>query len=255
MPRERLVALEGTLNFRDLGGYTAADGRTVRWGSVFRSDGLGRLTDTDHDRVAELGVLTICDLRSDAELETEPSRLPEDGIRVVHAPLTPFRQGQKTLDQKIRDKDIDHVTNDDVVELYLQMAEDHAENIGVVLGTIADREAHAVVFHCAAGKDRTGMMAAMLLDLLGVDDEQILFDYMLTNRYRTEQRLAELEVELAEQGLELDPFRELFVPQQMTLERTLATLRDRYGSIEGFVTGPGALDPRAIADIRELLLV
>jgi protein-tyrosine phosphatase len=254
MPRERLVALDGTLNFRDLGGYAAADGRTVRWESVFRSDGLGRLTDADHDRVAELGVVTICDLRSDIELETEPSRLPADGFRVVHAPLDPFREGQKTLDQKIRDGDIDHVTNDDVVDLYLQMAEDHADSIGQVLAVVADREAHAVVFHCAAGKDRTGMLAAMLLDLLGVDDEQILFDYMLTNRYRTEHRLEELKVELAKQGLELDPFRELFVPQQKTMERTLAVLRDRYGSIEGFVTGPGGLEPDTIADLQDLLL-
>ena len=75
-PSERLVPLDGALNFRDLGGYQADSGRSTRWGCVFRSDGLDQLTDGDLDRLSRLGIRLVCDLRNDREVLDAPSRLP-----------------------------------------------------------------------------------------------------------------------------------------------------------------------------------
>src|SRR3954468_2575471 len=90
---ERLVPLEGTLNFRDLGGYVAEDGRRVRWGKLFRSDGLHALTDADHQLLALIGLRTVYDLRWDSERELQPSRLPAEGVAVRHLAVGEDPQG------------------------------------------------------------------------------------------------------------------------------------------------------------------
>jgi protein-tyrosine phosphatase len=252
---ERRVALDGNLNFRDLGGYPTADGRRVRWGRVYRSDGLHRLSDDDVRILDRLGVSTVCDLRGHPEVRDEPSRLA-DGVVRHHHPMPPSREGEPTLDDRIRAGELARVELEDVVDLYLLMLEDSAPSVGATLERIADGTADggAVVFHCTAGKDRTGILAGLLLSLLGVDDDLILDDYLLTNRYRTEHRLAEIRDDLAARGLEVEPFTALFVPNAETLARTLDGLRSEHGSLERYVTGPAGAAPDVAERLRSSLL-
>jgi protein-tyrosine phosphatase len=250
---ERLVPLEGTLNFRDLGGYRTGDGRRVRWGRVFRSDGLGSLTAADHAVLERLGVRTVCDLRADTEHEAHPSHLPGTAERVSCA-VAPARPGQRTLDERIIAGELASLSVDDVVDLYLLMLDEYAPSFGRTLELIA-RADEPIVFHCAAGKDRTGIVAALLLALLGVPDDEIFDDYMLTKRYRSERRVDELRAWLAEHRLELEPFTALYIPQRDTIARTLEALRREHGTVDDFLVGPARARPDVPERLRQRLLV
>lgn len=168
---KRLVDLTGCLNFRDLGGYPAAGGRRVRWRQIFRSDGLHRLTGDDVARLRdEVGLGCVIDLRSTAELRSEGRGLLEaHPLRFHHLPLFDA-VGTDTKEQAARM---------DLTDRYVLMAEFAREPIGRVIATLADAETPAV-FHCAAGKDRTGVISAILLSLLDVADDVIVADYAAT---------------------------------------------------------------------------
>lgn len=166
----RTIELAGCLNFRDLGGYPTADGRMVRWRQVFRSDALHHLTEADVRHLRdELGIAEVIDLRSSAEVYGGgPGALASEAIRIHHLPL---------LDGEVpRSPGAFELTLSD---RYVLLAEFAKTAIGRVIAALAAAEAPAV-YHCAAGKDRTGVVSAVLLGLLGVPDEIIIADYAAT---------------------------------------------------------------------------
>lgn len=168
---QRLIVLEGAGNFRDLGGYPAAGGRWVRWRRLFRSDALHRLTGADVLRLRhEIGLRAVIDLRSTAELRADGRGLLEaHPVRFHHVPLfdgAPVEAQSQAAGLTLADR-------------YVLLAEFARPAIGRVLALLADAP-EPVVFHCAAGKDRTGVVAAIVLTLLGVDDEAIVADYTAT---------------------------------------------------------------------------
>jgi protein-tyrosine phosphatase len=251
---ERLVPLDGTMNFRDLGGYVGADGRSVRWGRVYRSDALAQLSDSDHVTLATLGLATILDVRGPRETEAQPPRLPVDGsIAWVEAPIAAEVEGSPSIDSQIRRREISSYGVEDMVGLYVTLVCEAASSVGTVFDALTATDQPAV-FHCAAGKDRTGMIAAMLLEVLGVGEDDVLDDYELTNRYRTGARLAALREELEPLGIDLDPFMDFFRPNRLTMVGALATLRTEYGSIEAFLVGPAGARPDTVERLRGRLL-
>ncbi len=166
----RAVQLDGVHNFRDLGGYPALGGRT-RWGLVYRADGLGRLTPADVSILRTRGLGTVIDLRTDAELAAR-GRYPVEQHPVAfhHLPV---------LDQTWRAENVPEIDNahDFLLWAYRDMLRVGSDKIADALRLIAAPDMTPVVFHCAAGKDRTGLVAAMLLAVLGVPDDFIAADY------------------------------------------------------------------------------
>ena len=167
---ERFVNLEASHNFRDLGGYPTRDGRVTKWGEVFRADALFNLTTTDLAKVTELGINTIIDLRSADELETR-GRFPSDrhDAEVHHFPV---------LDVPWSDDDVPDFEDpvDFLLWAYPEMFQKGGHQLAAAVNTIANSPGPAV-FHCAAGKDRTGLVALLILGSLGVDDEVIIADF------------------------------------------------------------------------------
>jgi protein-tyrosine phosphatase len=246
MPRQmpRLIDLEGCLNFRDLGGYPAADGRSVRWRRVFRSDALHLLTFRDVARIRdELGVRDVIDLRSSAELRSEGQGPLEHEVRFHHVPL---------FDAEVRSEDGDRVAQITLADRYVFLAELAGERIARVVHLVADADTPAV-YHCAAGKDRTGVISALLLGLLGVPDEVIVADYVATreNLDAIVDRLRSLEGYRA--MLDALPPDTMHADPETMLE-FLARLRDRYGTIEDYARRAG-LPADAIDRLRDRLLV
>jgi protein-tyrosine phosphatase len=260
---ERLVPLEGTLNFRDLGGYRTADGRQVRWGRVFRSDALGTLTDADLTYLEHLGVRLICDFRDDLETQRAPSRVPDHpDLRIERFPIgaggdtnNVSADRQDGLTDLVLAGKLGEVSAEMLGDFYVGMLESRSEPLVSVLERVADPANHPLVFHCTAGKDRTGVLAAMLLSVLGVGRETILDDYELTDRYRTPHRLAEVGPRLAAKGVDLDKVRALFSAQRAVLARTLDTIDARYGSVPAFLTGEAGMEPATLDRLRDHLLV
>jgi protein-tyrosine phosphatase len=240
---QRRIELEGCLNFRDLGGYPTADGRRVRWRRVFRSDGLHTVSVTDVQHLRdEIGLGDIIDLRSSAELHSEGrGPLAEEPIRFHHVPLF---DGDMTASRA-------QVEQVDLADRYFLMAEYAGERIAAVIRTIAESGAPAV-FHCAAGKDRTGVISAIILGLLDVPDDVVVADYAAT-----QENLEAITSRL----MALDGYRrvlELLPPDTMhanpeTMIALLTRLREKYGGIGDYARAMG-LAPDTVDRLRAGLL-
>ena len=174
----RFVHLEGASNFRDLGGYETADGRRVRWGSVYRSDELTDLTDADVRFIGEMGLQVVCDLRRASRRETDPDRLPTQDPPAVLALDISAASGTGGSP----------ISEWGDAEAASRFADGYARRIrragslyGEMLDELADQGNRPFLFHCQGGKDRAGTAAALLLLALGVSEDTVLEDYLLTN--------------------------------------------------------------------------
>jgi protein-tyrosine phosphatase len=251
----RLVALEGALNWRDLGGYRAADGLVTRWGRVYRSDGLDRLTDADLTLVEELGIKLVVDFRVDREVDENPSRLPDHPLlRRQRLPIGGDEVEGRTVLETILAGDVRIFTVDEMAAVYERLLEDFASSFGQVIDDAADPANHPMVFHCTAGKDRTGLMAMLLLGALGVADQDIVVDYELTTHYRSNKRIEVLRPELEKHGVDVELVRPFLTAQAPVMAATLQMLEDRHGSVEGFLLGVGGVAPATLDRLRQEML-
>jgi protein-tyrosine phosphatase len=170
---DRHIPFDAVFNFRDLGGYPAADGRTVRWRRLFRADGLNRLHAEEVERFAELEVETVVDLRTLDEAESG-GRFPT-GVREVayhHLPMFDV-----IPDWPADDGDAASY----LAARYVEMFTSGRRAVAATFALLGEEGSYPLVFHCAAGKDRTGIMAALVLELLGVADDVIAADYALSH--------------------------------------------------------------------------
>lgn len=254
-PEKRFVSLPGAFNVRDIGGYTTTDGKQVRWGQVYRSGTLSNLTDEGVAQLAALNLQTICDLRTTHEVDNMPSRLPQT-IRYAHLPMHEQGEGRGRVLWTLMLRP--HRISELVLYGYMTlMLEKRAHLLADILRRMADPANRPILLHCTAGKDRTGLAIALLLSLLGVPDEAILADFSLSNLFYEEvRRTIEKDAErLAVFGIRAKNLWPLLVADPATLRAALAHVRERYGSVEGYVRGRGGLEEATIQQLRMELLV
>ena len=171
-PRTRRLEFEALFNFRDLGGYTTADGSHTRWGSVFRADGLHRATPGDLRRLEAIGITTVVDLRTGHERVDDGSFDAEHpSIDYRHSPI---------FDDLTGDDRPNRESENYLAELYVRMIAAKGDRLVGAVRAIVDAPG-PVVFHCTAGKDRTGVVAALMLSAVGVADDTIAQDYALSH--------------------------------------------------------------------------
>ncbi|MFF2108353.1 tyrosine-protein phosphatase [Rhodococcus koreensis] len=163
----RRLILNGTYNFRDLGGFAAADGAITRWNKLFRSDALHRLDDAARVALRERSLALVIDLREQQELDEAPSALTGVGHRVLHLPVY-----EGTLD-------LDNV-NFDLAVVYREMVGRYGARLTRAVRAIAASGDDPTIVHCTAGKDRTGIVVALTLAAVGVDKRDIVADYAMT---------------------------------------------------------------------------
>jgi len=241
-----VVPLEGGSNFRDLGGHRTADGATVRRGSVFRSAHLGGLTETDRTALGRLGVKTIVDLRGVSEAAETPHLIEGLACKVVGAHIEP------QLGEKLRGAVESGAATPFLV---MQFLTDHyrdyprrcAPGFRTLFTTLSDGTHRPLVFHCTAGKDRTGFASALLLSLLGVPWDDVMEDYLRTNELWTGHigRYPELDI---------DTRAAIIEARRPYLEAAFDVVRTDYGSAEAFAEKALGLDAKARERLRADLL-
>ena len=238
----RHVAHDLVFNLRDLGGYHTADGRTTRWGRLFRGDGLHRLGAAD---VAALGLVTVLDLRTEREV-AERGRLDAEGLDWHHLPVL-----RETWDPSWATPDVTPARF--LADRYLVMLAEGEEALGRALQVLADAHRLPAAFHCAAGKDRTGVLAALVLSLLGVDDDTIAADYGLS-RLGMDRLVEWVRVTYPERldTMADQPKAFLEAPDE-AMHLFLADLRDRHGSVAAYAASVGA-GPEVVDALRGNLL-
>jgi len=253
----RQIPLRGSTNFRDLGGYATADGRQLRWGRVFRSDSPARLTDADLADIAKLGLRVVCDLRRDDERADAPSRLAGDlpgeaTPEVLHLSAGP-RGHSGVLRQMLED---DATT---AADLHANMCGLYSaypiENRDVWAELMARLIAEDVplLFHCAAGKDRTGFAAALVLSAVAVPRETIFEDYALTNElWRPVLRETGEEIGMPRFTPEVSDVLLRAHPEY--LQAAFDSIEREFGDVAAYLRTGLDLDDADLARLRALLL-
>ena len=232
----RHIKFESVLNFRDLGGYRTGEGQMLSWRRLFRSGELHHMTERDITRLKEeIRLRSVIDLRRPTRLQQfGVGRLNEVGVKYYNIPLI-------TLSDSDRDKErviFKDFSNQGEVYLYRIRHEEFGIRVVEALEIIAEPDNHPLVFHCNAGKDRTGVLAAIVLGILGVTDEDIVEDYALTALYMKEAISRwNNDPEMAEVLKTLPEYRLAAPPESMAL--FLSTLNREYGSARGYVEAHG----------------
>ena len=241
---DRHLDCDGVFNLRDLGGYPTVDGRSVRWRTVFRGDGLHRAHDP-LGPVRATSCRTVIDLRTVGE-RTAGFVLCDD-VESLHLPLLLETWDRQALALGSPDP------VDFLVERYLEMAENGGGGIASILETLARPTRLPAVFHCSAGKDRTGVVAALLLATLGVEDRHIADDYHLSAR-AIDRIVASYDVPVAGDAVAMVAVPPAFLacPPEAILG-FLDRLRERHGSTDGYLASIGIGGP-TLAALRDALL-
>lgn len=241
----RRLEWAGVLNVRDLGGVPLPDGTETRFGELVRADNIRHMDDEGWRALADHGVTRIVDLRWPEELEDDPPR--DVDIDVVNVPLF------GVLDPNFDDPIDDYVPSGDAAGyfgwMYERSWEEHRSEIAEALAAIADAPAGVTLFHCFAGKDRTGLVAALLLRLAGASIEEVAADYALSGQnWEADRRwVAEAPTDEVRRRREL----RIQAPEH-AMANALRLLDERYGDVESYL-GQAGLDEERVARLRQRL--
>lgn len=245
---DRLISLHAVHNFRDLGGYPTEDGRVTRWRTMYRADGLQRLVGDDLEAVRTLGLRTVVDLRTTGELE-ERGRFPEAEHPVDFHHLSVMDSTWMNSDPPTFDTDVEFLH-----WAYSSMLSTGTESLASAIRVLAAPGALPGVFHCAAGKDRTGVLAMLLLGSVGVPHDYITADYALTAA-GMERLRAWARVEHADTVDRMNSVPSAFfaaLPEAM--EMVIADICAEHGDIRGYVRDIG-IDGDVIEALTAALVV
>ena len=236
--------LQGASNFRDVGGYRNAEGRHVRRGQVFRSDHLAGLTDDDRVRLQSLGIAHSLDFRGAAECAATPYAIP--GVQRVALTIEPtvIARLQALVAQGV--VPTTEETVDLMRETYRDFVNHNAATFGRFLKHLLEQPTPQV-FHCTAGKDRTGFAAALLLSALGVDRPTIEHDYLLTNQ------LYKRDARMEGQG-HPHVMKVLWQVQPEFLHAAFEAVDAQHGGMRDYLHGAIGLSPQEMAALQRLML-
>jgi protein-tyrosine phosphatase len=213
--------MEGAFNVRDLGGYDAADHKTVKWGKVFRSGDLNQLTDEDLETLASIPLKTYIDFRDSAEIAAAPDKRPSS---LVHEYLLPIETGSIIDMMKITAENASGL----LVEGNKSFVRNNQDVYREFFRIMMDDDNAPLLFHCSAGKDRTGYGAALFLASLGVDRETIIQDYLLSAQYVKEKYAKEVE--------KYPVMEPLMTVKREYIEAAFEVIDKEYGGMENYLT-------------------
>lgn len=252
---ERSLPLVGGHNFRDLGGYAVSHGGQVAWRKVFRSGTLANLTAGDHDVLSSLGIRFICDLRTNRERTAFPTRWMQDHAIEIWSRDYDHSSADFAAALEGIDPNLD-AARALVKDFYRRLPYEQSSAYAELMRRLALGQV-PLLFHCSAGKDRTGIFGAILLDLLGVERHTVIEDYVLSNdqyeqlvdMFARDRHIHDLE------QLEPERYEPLLLADPAYLQATFAFLEETHGNTEKYVHDVLGISSGEIAAIRALLVV
>ncbi len=261
---DRIVV--ATANLRDVGGVVTADGSMVRRGQLFRGGYLSELTADELATLTDLGLQTIVDLRRPAEVEMRPN--PElTGVTQIPVSVSIDDNEFAVIAANITDPTMGERALGIAEEYYRQAVVSRLEVYRIAVGIAVEDRHRPLLFHCTAGKDRTGIVAALLLKMLGVADDIVIADYVLTNEVRREwfaiRELQHREQIAAHREIDIDDVdddhlrtsRAVFLAHPEYIRATLASVVENFRDWDTFAERGLGLDPGRLHNFRRALLV
>ena len=245
---DREIHLEGTTNTRDIGGYQTSDLRTLRWGQIIRSENLSRLTASDFQKLEEIGVKTVIDLRTVREHDKAPTVwLGDNPPQFHHFPVGDAHNDWFKAQRKImrRNSFTEEQALEHMVEGYRMIAEVGPPSYQKLMDVVLDQSNWPILIHCNAGKDRAGVAVTLILEALGVDRDTIMEEFLLTNEIgRSEKKSVLLANESKKysrngRGPSASAWYPIVGVQAEMLETFYASVTEQYGSMDAFLTELG----------------
>lgn len=262
---ERHIELDGQSNFRDVGGYETADGRSIKWGVVYRSGELHKLSDTDVEKLDSLGIKAVANFLTEREIKSRGhDRLP-DGVREIPLPMEAGNMGDlaAVVSEARGTGDFSKVPAEFNPEIHRLLITEARDYYARLLRELADPANRPMVYHCSHGVHRTGTATAILLSALGVPWETVREDYLLSNKYRHEEinrRINELQL-LAADTLLVEPeqvdmtnIKAFYILQPEYIDASLDEAVKKYGSMENYIRQGLGITDTELANLREQLL-
>ncbi len=252
----RKLSFDGADNFRDLGGYQTTDGRTVKWGLVYRSDALSDLSQEDRAFMQRLGIATVVDFRTPYEKQEDPDQLPAS-VHYVERPVDVEGTAVKQLMETITSGELEGFNARQVlIDANRGFVRSFTPVFGAHLKSLIEPNTLPVVAHCTGGKDRAGFAAALTLLALGVPEQTVIEDFLKTNTY-TEDKI-EKYVWMIRLGsfFKTDPdlIRPLLGVEEVYIQTAIDTIKQDYGSIEAYLMQGVGMSEADLAKLRSRLL-
>jgi protein-tyrosine phosphatase len=261
----RQIALDGQSNFRDIGGYTTVDGRSVKWGEVYRSGELQKLSDKDVAKLDALNVKSVANFLTEGEIKSRgQDRLPQ-GTREIPLPMEAGNMGDlaAVIEEARQTGDFSKVPVELNPEIHRLLIDEGREYYAALLREIADPANRPIVYHCSHGVHRTGTATAILLSALGVPWDTVREDYLLSNKYRKneiDRRVDELQIAAAKtfttepEQVDMTNIKAFYILQPEYIDASLDEAVKRYGSIENYIHDGLGITDQELASLREQLL-
>jgi len=251
----RWLRFSGTKNFRDLGGYQTVDGRNVRWGVLYRSDSLHKLTSADMRRITALNLSRVIDFRAEYEVQREPDILPE-GIRLVNLSMedSSTKVWHEARDEMVKNmKTLDPAAY--MIQTNVELATKFTPGYRQFYHEVLAANGSPILFHCAARKYRTGFAAATLLRILGAPQEVIVQDYLLTNQYLLGAYKWNLLLAGVLKGSQFaNGIRGFMKADERYLSAAFDALEKEHGSFENYVRDGLGLSEHDVERLKKLYL-
>jgi protein-tyrosine phosphatase len=236
----RVIPLQGAQNFRDIGGYRTADGRRVKWGLIYRSADLSKLTEADLAILNSLGVQTVFDLRSTSERRSAPDVFAGRSITVTLDYEINTQAISSALRSRPTAESLRSALSTTYPVLLTSLQPEYRQLFNELLGG-----KDATIYHCTAGKDRTGMATALILSALGVPRETIFADYLMSNRFyhpaANATPMGGLPPELSAVLMSVD---------ESYLQAFFDSIDAQYGSVDNYLDKALGVDAAKIARLR-----
>lgn len=229
---KRHVILEGGSNFRDLGGYATTDGHSLKWGKIYRSADISKLTQNDLELIQKRRIQTVVDLRGHQEQALSPDRL-NPGTEYILCPAGSDNLGSwmKTV-SKLKGNAGDSL----MIAYYSNIDSLAARYMPMFDKLLKMSSQQGLVFHCSAGKDRTGIAATLLLTALGVPDETIMNDYLASNYYRLSANTQAVKGMVSTMHIDRQVAESMMQVKPTYLVATINKIKKQYGSINNYLT-------------------
>ena len=257
-PQWRHLPVQGAPNFRDLGGYVTVDGRPVKWGLLYRSGALNKLDAGDQAYLERLGLKRIVDFRAPDEVEDAPDRLqPPLAAAVLHLPIGFKGLNVRQFNKRILHGDTAGLHFDTLlVDANQAMVRQFSPVFRDWLHGLVTDEGSPQLFHCTAGKDRTGFAAAVLLLSLGVPKDTVMQDYLASNAYLEAANARSMRMIRVFSLFRTDPdsVRPVMIVEPRYLDAAFDAMQQDYGSIDGYLRQALGVDDALREQLRQRFL-
>ena len=244
----REIKLQGAVNFRDIGGYPTKDGKKVKMGLLYRSAALNTLTDADISKIADLHIKYDFDFRGPFEVKTAPDKIPAGTFRIS------LPAGSENIGDSNYMKNMSKYMKSDsfLISFYTVLTPFKERYTPLFDSLLANKNTSPILFHCTAGKDRTGIAAALILYALGVEEETIYNDYEATNYYRRNENSKAIAQMTKYYGLDEKTASNMMGAKKEYIQSTFTTIRAQYGTIDNYLEKELGLNSKKIKQLKAL---